>query len=150
VLRKLLSSILIILLLIFLPSNTLGKQIYKDIKVNKILSVYDGDTFRVNINSFPNLIGNNISIRVFGVDTPEKRGAKCSYEKEMSLVAMHFTYNFLKQCKESIILKKVQRGKYFRIVAEPYCGKVSLTKELIKNNLAIEYYGGKKVKTWCD
>ena len=43
----------------------------------------------------------------------------------------------------------MQKGKYFRIVADVYVDSVSLADVLIKNNLAIKYDGGTKVKDWC-
>jgi endonuclease YncB( thermonuclease family) len=43
----------------------------------------------------------------------------------------------------------MQRGKYFRIVADVYADNQSLADELIKNNLAVRYNGGTKVKDWC-
>ena len=49
---------------------------YGTVTVSKVISVYDGDTFRVNIDSLPPIVGKNIAIRVNGVDTPEIRG-KC-------------------------------------------------------------------------
>ena len=51
---------------------------YGTVTVSKVISVYDGDTFRVNIASLPPIVGKNIAIRVNGVDTPEIRG-KCQY-----------------------------------------------------------------------
>ena len=44
--------------------------------VSKVISVYDGDTFRVDIDSLPPIVGKNIPIRLNGVDTPEIQG-KC-------------------------------------------------------------------------
>ena len=57
---------------------------YGSVTVSKVISVYDGDTFRVNIDSLPPIVGKNIPIRVNGVDTPEIRG-KCQYEKNLAL-----------------------------------------------------------------
>jgi endonuclease YncB( thermonuclease family) len=49
-----------------------GSKTYGNITVEKIVSVYDGDTFRVNIKDWPAIIGDNISITIYGIDTPEK------------------------------------------------------------------------------
>ena len=57
--------------------------------VSKVISVYDGDTFRVNIDSLPPIVGKNIAIRLEGVDTPEIKG-KCQYEKDLALEARDF------------------------------------------------------------
>ena len=50
-----------------------------------------------------------------GIDTPEIRG-KCQYEKNLALDARDFVRNKLADAKE-IKLTNLQRGKYFRVVA---------------------------------
>ncbi|MFA6118801.1 MAG: thermonuclease family protein [Parachlamydiales bacterium] len=118
------------------------KPIYDDIKVSKILSVHDGDTFKVNINEFPPIIGENISIRVAKIDTPEIN-CKDPIIKKKALLAKQFTEDFLKNAKE-IVLKNPKRDKYFRIVAEVIADNKSLSAELIRNDLALPYDGKKK------
>ena len=119
---------------------------YGSVTLSKVISVYDGDTFRVNIASLPPIVGKNIAIRVNGVDTPEIRG-KCQYEKNLALKARDFVRNKLANAKE-IKLTNLQRGKYFRVVANVVVDGVSLEKELLDNELAYEYSGGKKL-SWC-
>ena len=115
--------------------------------VSKVISVYDGDTFRVDIDSLPPIVGKNIPIRLNGVDSPEIRG-KCEFEKDLALEARDFVRNKLANAKE-IKLTKLQRGKYFRVVADVYVDGVSLEQELLENELAYKYTGGKK-SSWCD
>ena len=115
--------------------------------VSKVISVYDGDTFRVDIDSLPPIVGKNIPIRLNGVDTPEIRG-KCQYEKDLAIKARDFVRNKLANAKE-IKLTKLQRGKYFRVVAYVMIDGVSLEQELLDNRLAYKYTGGKK-SSWCD
>ena len=115
---------------------------YGSVTVSKIISIYDGDTFRVNIDSLPPLIGKNIPVRLEGVDTPEING-KCQYEKDLALKARDFVRRKLLNATE-IKLNDLQRGKYFRIVAKVYIDGVSLEEELLQNGLAYQYYGGKK------
>jgi endonuclease YncB( thermonuclease family) len=119
---------------------------YGTVTVSKVISVYDGDTFRVNIDSLPPIVGKNIPIRVNGVDTPEIRG-KCQYEKDLALEARDFVRVKLANAKE-IKLTNLQRGKYFRVVANVLVDGVSLEQELLDNELAYEYSGGKKL-SWC-
>ena len=116
---------------------------YGTVTVSKVISVYDGDTFRVNIDSLPPIVGKNIAIRVNGVDTPEIRG-KCQYEKNLALEARDFVRSKLANAKE-IKLTNLQRGKYFRVVANVLVDGVSLEQELLDNELAYEYSGGKKL-----
>ena len=123
-----------------------AKPQYGTVTVSKVISVYDGDTFRVNIDSLPPIVGKNIAIRVNGVDTPEIRG-KCQYEKNLALEARDFVRGKLSNAKE-IKLINLQRGKYFRVVANVLVDGVSLEQELLDNKLAYRYGGGKKLN-WC-
>ena len=123
-----------------------AKPQYGTVTVSKVISVYDGDTFRVDINSLSSIVGKNIPIRVNGVDTPEIKG-KCEYEKKLALKARDFVRAKLANAKE-IKLTNLQRGKYFRVVANVIVDGVSLEQELLDNELAYEYSGGKKL-SWC-
>jgi micrococcal nuclease len=120
---------------------------YGTVIVSRVISVYDGDTFRVDIDSLPPIVGKNIPIRLNGVDTPEIRG-KCQYEKDLALEARDFVRNKLANAKE-IKLNNLQRGKYFRVVANVIVDGVSLEQELLDNELAYKYTGGKK-SSWCN
>ena len=120
---------------------------YGTVTVSKVISVYDGDTFRVDIDSLPPIVGKNIPIRLNGVDTPEIQG-KCQYEKDLAVKARDFVRNKLANAKE-IKLTKLQRGKYFRVVADVIVDGFSLEKELLENKLAYKYTGGKK-SSWCN
>jgi endonuclease YncB( thermonuclease family) len=140
-------KILLSILLITVSFVTQAKSQYGTVTVSKVISVYDGDTFRVNIDSLPPIVGKNIPIRVNGVDTPEIRG-KCQYEKDLALEARDFVRSKLANAKE-IKLTNLQRGKYFRVVANVVVDGVSLEQELLDNKLAYEYSGGKKL-SWCE
>lgn len=121
--------------------------LYNEIIVSQINSIYDGDTFRVDIAGYPAVIGNNIPIRINGVDTPEIRG-KCDSEKLLARQAKQFTVNALRNAKR-VELKNIQRGKYFRLVADVYVDGVNLGNSLLKQKLAYEYHAGTK-KSWCN
>ena len=135
-----------VLILLLFSVVTYAKPQYGTVTVSKVISVYDGDTFRVNIDSLPPIVGKNIAIRVNGVDTPEIRG-KCQYEKNLALKARDFVRGKLANAKE-IKLTNLQRGKYFRVVANVLVDGVSLEQELLDNKLAYRYDGGKKL-SWC-
>ena len=81
--------------------------------VTKIVSVYDGDTFRVDVGqpvgTHP-LFTKNIPIRLKGVDTPELRG-KCSREVILAKEAKALTEDFLRSHR--VVLTDLSRGKYF-------------------------------------
>ena len=135
-----------VLVIVLLSSLAQAKPQYGTVTVSKVISVYDGDTFRVNIDLLPPIVGKNIAIRVNGVDAPEIRG-KCQYEKNLALKARDFVRGRLANAKE-IKLTNLQRGKYFRVVANVVVDGVSLERELLDNKLAYEYSGGKKL-SWC-
>ena len=95
---------ILITILSFLLNAQAAPQ-YGTVTVSKVISVYDGDTFRVNIASLPPIVGKNIAIRVNGVDTPEIRG-KCQYEKNLALEARDFVRG--KVCSGPLILDTFQ------------------------------------------
>lgn len=130
------------ILLLILPAITYAGQ--KDKEVH-IVSVYDADTFKVDIWYWPVIIGKNMPIRVNGIDAPEIRGA-CPAEKLKALEAKRFTEVFLSSGK--VQLRNLKRGKYFRIIADVYVGDRSLGAELIKAGLARPYNGGAR-RGWC-
>ncbi len=138
---------LVFLILCFGFFSAQAASEYGTVTVSRVISVYDGDTFRVDIDSLPPIVGKNIPIRLNGVDTPEIQG-KCQYEKDLALKARDFVRNKLVNAKE-IKLTKLQRGKYFRVVADVMIDGVSLEQELLDNELAYKYTGGKK-SSWCN
>lgn len=138
----------IFLISYLLISSIQAKENFGAIKISEIVSIYDGDTFRVNIDDYPPIVGKNISIRINGIDTPEKR-TKCKKEKILAQRAKELTVQMLTNAKE-IKLLNTKRGKYFRIVADVYVDDVSIADTLIKNNLAVPYNGGTKTKNWCE
>ena len=135
-------------LLFSLAATTFAGQNYGSVVISEVTSVYDGDTFRANIPDFPELIGRNIGIRINGIDTPEIKG-KCEQEKQLALEAKQFTMEMLSKAKV-VELRNLQRGKYFRIVADIYADGVNIGDALVNERLAVVYDGGKKVKDWCD
>ncbi len=124
-----------------------AKKQYDDITVNEVVSIYDADTFRVNIKNYPAVIGERISIRVLGVDAAEMRG-ECEKEKHLAQLAKQFTVKHLRAAKV-ITLKNVQRGKYFRMLATVDLDGKDLSTLLINSGHARPYHGGKRL-SWCD
>jgi endonuclease YncB( thermonuclease family) len=137
----------LLILLMSIPLLVYAKPQYGTVVVSKVISVYDGDTFRVDIDSLSSIAGKNIPIRVNGVDTPEIRG-KCQYEKKLAYKAKDFVASMLFKA-EKIELVNMQRGKYFRIVADVFVDGVSLEQQLLSNGLAYKYNGKKKLD-WCN
>ena len=114
--------------------------------IEKIISVYDGDTFRADIRGLPDIIGKNIAIRILGIDTPEIKG-KCEEEKIVAIKARDFSRKALFNAK-TITLKNLKRDKYFRLLADVYFDDIDLANALLVNNFAVKY-SGKKMSAWC-
>lgn len=116
-------------------------------KVDEVVLVYDGDTFKINMKSWPAVVGKNLPVRVRGIDTPEIHG-KCLHEKIMARLAreeaeIKLMYGGL------VELDNIQRGKYFRLVADVYVDGESLGERLIRKGLARPYDGKGKRESWC-
>ena len=137
-------KIIFFILNLFLISSTFA---YGDVKISKVISIYDGDTLRVNIDSFPDIIGKNIRIRIKGIDAPEIKG-KCQTEIDLAIMARDYLRNAINQSSQ-IELRNIERGKYFRIVGELYIDGQNISNNLIKRKLAYYYNGGKK-NSWCN
>ena len=135
------------ILFLLLVTVVHGKPKYENIKVTRLISVYDGDSFRVDIDSYPDVIGKNIGIRVRGIDTPEIRG-ECLSEKRLALRAKEMASHYLYHARE-ITLRNVSRDKYFRILADVYVDNKRLSDILLNSRLAYEYHGKKK-RSWCN
>lgn len=107
-----------------------------------VASVYDGDTFKINLNCSLAVYCEKVPVRVLGVDTPEIKG-KTAREKKLAQKAKQFTKQFL--AKGPVSLTNCGRDKYFRLLCNVTNGEgKNLAKELIKNKLGYAYYGGTK------
>lgn len=137
---------LLLTLLVVTHAQALKDIKFDDMSVEKVTSIYDGDTFRANIKGYPKIIGYRVPIRVNGIDTPELR-AKCTKEKELARAAKQITVNLLRNAQK-IELKNVKRGKYFRIIADVYVDGKLLSDELLEKGVAVRYSGSTKID-WC-
>jgi micrococcal nuclease len=140
-------KLILLFLISLMNSAAIAESTYGNVYVSRVVSVYDGDTFRVDINKYPIIVGADVPIRINGIDTPELK-AKCALEKRLAIRARTLTVKKLKMGKV-IELRNIKRGKYFRIVADVYVDNSNLGEELIAAGLAVNYSGGGKVKDWC-
>lgn len=107
-----------------------------------VASVYDGDTFKINLNCSLAVYCEKVPVRVLGVDCPEIKG-KTEKEKRLAQKAKAFTKQFLDH--GPISLSDCGRDKYFRLLCTVKNAQgQNLAEELIKNNLGYAYWGGKK------
>lgn len=125
-----------------------AEQFYHDrLLVSEVVSVYDGDSVKVNFDYLPAVIGQEIYIRIWGIDTPELRSAECPEEKELGIKARDYVATYLSTAK-TVEVRNVTRDKYFRLLGEIWVDSISVGKLLIDQGLAYEYYGGAK-QSWC-
>jgi len=140
-------GIFILIVLMANPVFAVEFGAYGDYYDAEYIRNYDGDTVTFNLPDLHPLLGSKISIRINGIDTPEIRG-KCQQEKELAKTAQGFVEGLLSTA-ESIDLINMQRGKYFRIVADVVADGKMVKEALIENGLAVAYHGGTKTKNWC-
>jgi len=138
--------VVLMLLGLFLGSAVAADPNYPDIQVSKFVKNYDADTITVNIEGWPRIIGEKISIRVNGIDTPEMRGGT-DYSKALAKQAKAFV-KALCDSAEKIVLKHPQRGKYFRIVADVEIDGRDLGEMLIMLGYAKKYDGKSARPDW--
>jgi len=105
--------------------------------VEKVNSVYDGDTFRCDLKYPPAIGYKDIPIRIRGVDCPEIRGGD-EFQQICAKKARQFTELVLSNGKE-ITLRNIARGKYFRILADVDVDGQDLAKLLLDNGFAQPY-----------
>ena len=115
-----------------------------------ITRVIDGDTVAFQANFLPDPLKKELSIRVFGVDTPEKgHRAQCESENVRGQAASAFTKAQINAAtKRQVIL--MDWDKYGgRVLGDVLLDGKSLRQMLIQNGYAREYYGEAK-QTWCN
>lgn len=107
-----------------------------------VASVYDGDTFKINLNCSLAVYCEKVPVRVRGVDCPEIKG-KTEKEKRLAQKAKVFTKEFL--AKKPVTLTDCGRDKYFRLLCDVMnADGQDLAQELIRRQLGYAYDGGKK------
>lgn len=147
--RESLILVLICIGSMYIYSNSFSVEAsYGEFKRVVFIDNYDGDTITVDIPYVPPIIGEHISVRVFGIDTPEIRGA-CDKEKQLAQEAKKYVYDIL-STSSKINLVNIKRDKYFRILADVETSKGDLAQLLLDKEYAVWYDGGTKSKNWCE
>ena len=126
----------------------------KEVKMEEydfpITRIIDGDTVAFEANFLPDPLKKELSIRVYGVDTPEKswRG-KCDSEKALGEKASKFTKRLIAEADE--IKVAIYKWDKFggRVLGDIIIDGKSLRYALIDKGYAREYYGDKK-ESWCE
>lgn len=119
-------------------SASAGKGPYEGVVEATVLRVIDGDTLAVEIRGWPAVVGEDIGIRVYGIDTRELNdGGSSSKEAMQALI----------KPGDTVLLMHMRRGKFFRIVARVRFGdryQYDWEEYTLANDLAYPYFGGKK------
>lgn len=116
----------------------------------KITRVKDGDTVEFEAKWLPAPLKPVLSLRVLGVDTPEKAPrAKCDKEAKGGQAATDFTKKKVAEAKKIQIEIKDWDKFGGRVLGDVILDGQSLSKMLIDNKLARPYNGEAK-KSWCE
>lgn len=108
-----------------------------------VVSVYDGDTVKLDIDLGLNVWIHKSSVRLYGIDAPEIKGK----ERPKGIKARD-RLRYLVDGKEVIIrTHKDRTGKYGRYLVEIYTiGKdgrlININEQLVKEKHAVEYMKG--------
>ena len=120
----------------------------------KITRVIDGDTVEFVADFLPDPLPKKLSIRVLGVDTPEKgHRAQCEKEGQAALKASAFTKNTITNAYKSgqkVLVEIQKHDKYGgRVLGDVIINGQRLSEMLIANGHARPYFGEKK-ESWCN
>lgn len=114
----------------------------------KFVRNYDGDTFTADISSVHPLLGDKITVRVNGIDTPEMNADK-PCERQAAFRAQQEAEKVLADARR-IDLRNVKRDKYFRVLADVSVDGKSLAEHLLRARMAVPYDGqAKEDVNWC-
>ncbi len=140
----------ILYVLLFLPLIAFAQKTPKGVTYDAVFTrVIDGDTVAFQALFLPDPLKKELSIRVFGVDTPEKgHRAKCPSEDQRGQAATAFTRSAINTSqKRQVVL--MDWDKYGgRVLGDILLDGKSLRAMLIERGFAREYYGDAKT-SWC-
>jgi micrococcal nuclease len=126
-----------------------AKDIAMEVYDFEITRVIDGDTVAFRADFLPAPLKQELSIRVYGVDTPEKGWrAECEREAAWGEKASQFTKDKLNaSTKLQVAIAKWDKFGG-RVLGDIIIDGKSLRHMLLDNGFAREYYGDKK-ESWC-
>lgn len=115
-----------------------------------ISRVIDGDTVEIAVSWLPAPLPPKLSIRVLGVDTPEKAPrAKCEAEAAKAKMASEFTKSAVQLANTTDIQIKTWDKYGGRVLGDVFLDGHSLADMLIEAGLARPYKGEAK-SSWCE
>ncbi len=144
--KKLITLLLLVPMLAFAQGKQKPGVTYDAV----ITRVIDGDTVAFQAPFLPAPLKPELSIRVFGVHTPEKVfRAQCESENARGQAATAFTKQAIAQSttRQIVLMDWDKYGG--RVLGDVLLNGQSLRQMLIANGFAREYYGEAKT-SWCN
>ena len=115
------------------------------IRFAKVIKVYDGDTITVAaklpFNESPIY---RFSVRLKSIDSPEIKG-ESKKECELAIESRDALHNLI--FGKIIELQNNGKEKYGRLLADIYYNDIHVNKWMVDNNYAVNYDGGKKIRS---
>jgi endonuclease YncB( thermonuclease family) len=132
--------------LLFAQTAKESRAVIYDVVITRVV---DGDTVAFRADWLPDPLKKELSIRVFGVDTPEKgHRAQCPSEAQRGEMATAFTKQVVAAAKTRQIALMGWDKYGGRVLGDVILNGQSLRQMLIQNGFAREYYGDAK-QSWC-
>jgi endonuclease YncB( thermonuclease family) len=144
--KKLITIILLAISTVAVAQKQKPMNIY-DFPITRVI---DGDTVAFQATFLPPPLKQELSIRVFGVDTPEKgHRAMCPSEDQRGQAASAFTKNAIAKAQKRQVAIADWDKYGGRVLGDILLDGQSLRMMLIQNGFAREYYGEAKT-SWCN
>jgi len=133
--------------LLFAQTAKENRAVVYDVVITRVV---DGDTVAFRADWLPDPLKKELSIRIFGVDTPEKgHRAKCPQEAQRGEMASAYTKQLVAAAKTRQIALMGWDKYGGRVLGAIILDGVDLRTELIRNGFAVPYFGDKKEHDWC-
>lgn len=133
-------------LIFFMPNTVMGQSDYGEYGGAILVNIYDAKTLLMDLPEYPPLIGEKITVKINGIETPRLKG-KCEKESRLAVKAKKFTEESLKAA-ELIDLVNMSRGKYFKIIADVMVNDEDFAGRLVEKGYAVRIK--KKAHNWCE
>lgn len=141
----------LLLAVLLLPCLVFAQKAPKGVTYNaEILNVKDGDTVVIAAPFLPAPLKPELSVRIYGVDTPEKGfRAQCPSEDARGQAATQFTKKAVSSASSHQVVLYGWDKFGGRVLGDIILNGTSLRSMLIQNGFAREYYGDAK-QSWCN
>ncbi|MHC5061632.1 MAG: Ada metal-binding domain-containing protein [Planctomycetota bacterium] len=124
--------------------KTAGPKTYGGAVVSKVLGVGEGFSFRCNVDSWPAVIGENITVRIGSIAPPLIAATETRPNKFFELQAIKFLKKKFAKA-HSVRLENIKRGRIFSIVADVIVDSNSIADLMIAEGLARRYVGAEEM-----